>query len=329
MAGPDGSETTLAGVLAEHFSPRPHDTADAGIARGLFERLDRAATEMMSTVSRPPGAPALRLTKGVISALVDCERFASETLGQADDMATVQIAFGNLLGSLVTFDALGAVPDNLRRAVIDGPERAERLVVHGLDLVRANRTDRPDPVIEFVESLQETRRTAFALELAKRYDALVGDWPRFDPEWWPRVEESARMRLAADTVLLSGRFDVVLGGAPSAFPLLVIEVKSGRWKDEFAEDQRLYALLATIRDRVVPSAVVTCSVEPAGDGTHRAGVHAEVITPEILADAATRVELAIAAAGRLLRGEGPSERFCNRCWYCPMRDDCRTFDAAR
>jgi hypothetical protein len=343
MSGQDGGETSLAEVLGEHFSPRAHDPADADLARGLYQRLDRAATEMMATVARPAGAAALRLTKGVISSLVDCERYASETLGQADDIATAQIAYGNLLGSLVTFDALGAVPDDLLRVpavepraaqdavgpVGPDPEQAKRLVLHGLDLVRANRTDRLDPVIEFVETLPDGRRAAFELELASRYEALVAGWPRFEPDWWPRVEESARMRLAGDTVLLSGRFDVAVGGAPSAFPLVVIEVKSGRWQDEFAEDHRLYALLATIRDRVLPSAVVTCSVEPAGEGTHRGSVNAEVVTHELLEDAAARVERALNAAGRLLRGEAAAERLCNRCWYCTVRDDCATFEAAR
>ncbi|HEV2361686.1 MAG TPA: hypothetical protein VGS21_08285, partial [Acidimicrobiales bacterium] len=200
---------TLAEVLSERLTTREARPEDVRLANELRAELDRAATEMIAAIAPPPGAPALRLTKGIVSALVACERFASETLGLPDETATMNIAIGNLLGSLVTFHVLGETPADM--------VTPESTLQHGMDLVRAGQPT--DPILELVESLAPEKRKALAGELSGRYSALISGWPRFDPDWWPRVEETARVRLADDAVLLSGRFDVLVGGPPSRYPL--------------------------------------------------------------------------------------------------------------
>src|SRR5690606_21377279 len=139
-------------------------------------------------------------------------------------------------------------------------------------------------------------------------------WPRIDPAWWPRVEDPVRVRLADGAVTVGGRIDVVLGGAPTERPAVLVEVKGGRWWDGMRADAHLYALVVALRDGRPPAAVVTV----VADGT----TQVEPVRPAVLATAADRVERALATAAALAAGEAPATRPGPHCDHCPARAGC-------
>jgi hypothetical protein len=134
------------------------------------------------------------------------------------------------------------------------------------------------------------------------------------PEWWPRVEEHARVRLAGGAVTVTGRLDILLGGPPTGRPGVVVEIKGGRWYDGMRADAHLYALLVGLRDGEAPARVVTL----VADGT----TQDEPIRPTLVRHAAERVELALRTAARLAAGEVAEARPGSHCGHCPVRADC-------
>ena len=145
------------------------------------------------------------------------------------------------------------------------PADARATLELAVELVRAESADHDDdPVRARCLAIGEEESPAWAEQLWGSFRDLVAGWPRFEEAWWPRTEEPAKVALGTGTVVLSGRFDIVLGGAPTGLPTIVVELKSGVPQPHYVDDQRFYALLATLRDDAAPAAVVTCSASDAG-----------------------------------------------------------------
>ncbi|HEX6422540.1 MAG TPA: PD-(D/E)XK nuclease family protein [Acidimicrobiales bacterium] len=151
-------------------------------------------------------------------------------------------------------------------------------------------------------------------DIAARIERLITAWPSLDPDWWPRVEEPVRVRLAGGAVTLGGRLDLLLGGPPTARPPVVVEVKGGRWHDNMRADGHLYALAVALRDGRPPAAVVTV----VADGT----TQVEPVRPAVLASAADRVVHALGVAAAIAGGEPPAAHAGPHCAHCPVQADC-------
>ena len=272
--------------------------ADVAAVRDDLEAAARDASAAASAGGADLASNPIRLSKRRITDLLACERHLVLT---ADDRADGE---GLHLGVLV--DALAEHHVLTTRARLE-PEPLEL----GVDLCRA-RGD--DATVAWVEALDRDSRSRLAEVLDEKRTAVLARWPAFEPRWWARTQERAQVALADGDVVLTGRADVTVGGPPTPWPVLVVEVKSGTFSIEQRDDGLVYALVVALRDGIAPAAAVTA--------TAGAGVHVEIATADRLNTAAHRLGVAIRAAGELAGGRPPNERPGFRCDRCPVRSTC-------
>lgn len=309
--------------------PRRADPADLTEVLGRWERGELGAVasadeiaelrDDLEAAARAASAAAgdadlasnpIRLSKRRITDLLACERHLAVTAGDGPGGGPADEALH--LGVLV--DVLAEHHVVSTRARLE-PEPLDL----ALDLCRARGRDL-DATVEWVEALDPDARRNFAERVDEKRTRLLAPWPAFDPAWWARTQERVSLALADGDVVLSGAADVTVGGHPTGWPVLVIEVKSGSFSIEQRDDGLVYGLLLAARDRRAPAAAVT--VTAAG------GVHVEIATADRLATAALRVGVAIRAAGELAGGRPPAERPGARCERCPVRSACASGLAA-
>lgn len=252
----------------------------------------------------------IRLSKRRITDLLACERHLVLTADEGPRGGPADEALH--LGVLV--DVLAEHHVVSTRARLE-PEPLDL----ALDLCRARGRDAA-ATVEWVDALDADARHALGERLDEKRTALLRRWPAFAPAWWARTQERVSIALADGDIVLSGLADVTVGGRPTPWPTLVVEVKSGGFSMEQRDDGLVYALLLAARDRAAPAAAVTVTAAGA--------VHVEVATADRLATAALRVGVAIRAAGELAGGRPPVERPGARCERCPVRSTCAAALAA-
>ena len=245
----------------------------------------------------------IRLSKRRITQLAACERHLVATAadeGPSGDPTALH------LGVLV--DVLA------EHHVLTGRPRPEpEPLALGVDLCRAHGDK--EATLDWLEALDPSARAAVDELLTEKRDALLRGWPAFERRWWPRTQERAVVALAGGQVRLEGRADAVVGGAPTPWPALVIEVKSGAFSQEQRDDGLFYGLLLALRDNRGPAAAVT---------TAPATLHVDVGSADRLRTACLRLTAAIVAAGELAGGRTPRELAGGRCERCPDRRRCPT-----
>ncbi len=310
----------------------PVDLADA-LARWEAGELGEPATPAevdelrheLEGVARSAAAAAgdadlttnpIRLAKRRITDLLACERYVVETGDSYGGSEDERRHRGVLVDLLAEHHVLTgrARPD---------PEPVEL----ALELCRVLGEERADTVA-FVDGLDPDARRTFVDEVTERRDLLLAGWPAFAPRWWARTQEAVQVGLADGEVVLSGRSDVVVGGPPTPWPALVIEVKSGAFGIEERDDGLVYALLLALRDGRAPAAAITATAvftgsrgeEGAGERSGR--LHVERGTADRLRTAAGRITEAISRAGELAGGRPPVARANRRCDWCPARTRC-------
>jgi hypothetical protein len=245
----------------------------------------------------------IRLSKRRLSQLAACERHLVATAGDEGP------------GGDPTALHLGVLVDVLaEHHVLTGRARPEpEPLALGEELCRAH-GDKED-TLDWLASLDRAARAEVDDLLTEKRDALLRGWPAFEPRWWPRTQERAVVALAGGQVRLDGRADAVLGGAPTPWPALVVEVKSGSFTQEQRDDGLFYGLLLALRDGQAPAAAVTTSPTT---------VHVDVGSAERLRTASLRLTAAIVAAGELAGGRAPRELAGARCDRCPDLRRCPT-----
>jgi hypothetical protein len=248
----------------------------------------------------------IRLSKGRISAVLGCERHLALTVDDRPDSEALHI--GVLIDLLAERHVVSGrdepVPDSFAVAL----ELCEAR--HGAD----------SSTLAFVAGLEASELADLAARVDEKQRRLLAGWPAFAGRWWARTQERMTVGLADGEVVLSGAADVTLGGRPTPWPVLVVEVKSGSFTIDQRDDGLVYALLLALRDGVAPAAAVT--VTASGE------IHVDAATPDRLATAARRVSAAITAAGELAGGRPPVERAGTRCRSCPAARTCATAASA-
>lgn len=289
----DPPPRTLADVLAGAVGPVAVPADDGGQIAHLRERLDEAARAAASVAAWTPDAP-LRLTKAVVTWLLRCPRralAAPEPSGSDDVVA-------------------GLIVDAAAKVATLAPQRPAT-VEAAVAFLAATGDER---AADHLASLAPAARARLLADVGARVARLAAVWPAIEPEWWPRVEEPVRARLADGVVTVGGRLDLAFGGPPTPRPAVVVEVKGGRWHDGMRADAHLYALLVALRDGRSPSTAVTV----VADGT----TQVEPIRPTLLAHAAERLDEAMQVAAALAVGEAPAARPGPHCDHCPVRAGC-------
>lgn len=130
--------------------------------------------------------------------------------------------------------------------------------------------------------------------------------------WVPRTE--VRMGARFDGWLeLRGRVDVLFGGPGTGLPAVLVEVKSGRIRDEHRAQLRHYVLLAALRHGEVPAGAALWSP---GTGLEPLHVHS------VVASSAERVAAAVASIVGLGAGREPTLTPGMHCRFCPAAAEC-------
>lgn len=258
--------------------------------------LEEAASDAVAMGGWSRAEP-LRLHKSRVTHLLQCPRraVASDHVTPAN---LEDVAVGLLIDAAAKLVTLGAKPP----VTVDGA------------LAFLDALDEPQ-VRDHLHDLGESAANDLMAKAEARLAQLMAAWPAIDPEWWPRIEEPLRVRLAGGAVTLGGKLDLLVGGPPSGRPSLVIEVKGGRWHDSVRGDAHFYGLLVGLRDRVPPAYVVSIA---AADGA----TQIEPIRPAVMRHTAERVAAALESAARLAAGEAPEARPGTHCAICPVRNDC-------
>jgi hypothetical protein len=289
----DPPPRTLADVLAGAVGPLAIPADDGERIAHLRARLDDAARAAASVAGWTADAP-LRLAKGVVTWLLRCPRRALAPPEQSgsDDMVA------------------GLIVDAAAKVATLVPQRPATVEAAVAFLAATG----DEGVRDHLASLAPAARATLLADAGGRVERLAAAWPAIEPDWWPRVEEPVRARLADGVVTVGGRLDLAFGGPPTPRPAVVVEVKGGRWFDGMRADAHLYALLVALRDGRSPAAAVTV----VADGT----TQVEPIRPTLLAHAAERLDAAMQVAAALAVGEAPATHPGPHCDHCPVRGDC-------
>lgn len=299
--------TDLADALARWSSGtlvgRPATPADVAEVRHHLEAVARQA--VASAGDADLAANPIRLSKGRLNDLLACERHLVEAdAGVAGGPGEEALHLGVLVDVLAEHHVVAG-----RKAIAADPMRL------GVDLCIAAGDDKA-ATVAYVAGLDPDARATFETRLLEKHAGLLASWPAFEPAWWARTQERASVALADGDIVLSGRADVTVGGPPTPWPILVVEVKSGSFTIEQRDDGLIYALLLALRDGRAPAAAVTV--------TALGAVHVEAATADRLHTAAERLGVAVLAAGELAGGRPPRERAGPRCDRCPALPRCAT-----
>jgi hypothetical protein len=205
----------------------------------LRARLERAAVDAIDGVD--PAVLPLRVPKSVLAKVLACEHHLVATSGEWE--LSEPIVRGHVLDRLVHHHVHGGgrIDDRGPLAVAEGAFEAERA----------------DDVTEWL-LINAPERARLADDALAYAEQLVA-WGRVDPAWWPRCESSIRVDLAGGRVACTARFDLALGGVATGRPLVLVEVKSGRFSQEHRDGLFWYALVASLRYGRPPAAVVEWS----------------------------------------------------------------------
>lgn len=268
--------------------------AGDGIVAELRRALDlaaRAAVERVDADLLPLRAPKDRISK-----VLACEQLAASTVVRGG--LSEPVVRGRVLDRLLHHHVHGA-----------GPARGPALAL----AEGAFAAERDDELTSWLSShLDERTRLA---DDASSFATRLREWGSIDPSWWPRCEDRLRVDLADGQLVCSAQIDLVVGGSPTGLPMVVVEVKSGRFGQDHRDGLFWYALLAAIRHGRPPAAVVGWS---AWDG---AG-WCQPVTEGMLQGAAQRGVDAFARLGELARGRAPQRTACRGCTWCPERPTC-------
>lgn|GEM_PF-6591066 len=275
----------LEDALARRPRPVPHE---------LVVKLRR---ELVERARRLPGEESIRLRKDIVADLLACGRYGMAALRrELADRPGPATVLGSAVGMAV-------------RSWFAHGQRAHERDDEELWLAAVRIDQDPD-------GLDDIDRR----ELAERRDRLVAQL-RLSESWWPRTEVAVSVALN-DRVGLAGRFDVAVGGPPTALPHHLIEIKSMvSLGEEASPDVWFYVVLGALRYVPPPASVVLLA-----PGVSAAEVRQLLIEPQSLRVAFGRVLDALEEVDQGLRGE-PSERVGIRCARCPFRERCAAFAA--
>jgi PD-(D/E)XK nuclease superfamily len=239
-------------------------------------------------------------------------KFASSVLGEAPPFEHSRASATGVLQHKAIEVLVGA------REPLDPHEAAE--------LAAARTLDREERFADFWNDLAPIDRDDLLMEVARRtllFDASFPPLRELRRQLAPATELSVRAELLGGALVLSGKVDLLLGAPDRLEPMratrLAIDLKTGSAYPEYAEDNRFYALLLTLRFGVPPYRVASFFLE-GGTWQH------EDVTEELLFHAAGRAVAAARSAQALRAGREPALNPGPWCGWCPRAAACPVAD---
>ena len=195
-----------------------------------------------------------------------------------------------------------------------------------VDLAVQRTVDKEERFAEYWGGISEPERDEIQMEVVRRTILFEASFPplrELRRELTPATELSVRAELLGGSLVVSGKLDLLLGAPDRLEPMratrIAIDLKTGGAYASYAEDNRLYALILTLRFGVPPYRVASFFLE---SGTWQA----EDVAEGMLVHAADRVIDAARAAAALRLGReavltpGPWCAWCPRARVCPAAD---------
>jgi PD-(D/E)XK nuclease superfamily len=195
-----------------------------------------------------------------------------------------------------------------------------------VDLAVRRTVDKEERFAEYWRGISAPERDEIQMEVVRRTILFEASFPplrELRRELAPATELPVRAELLGGSLVVSGKLDLLLGAPDRLEPMratrLAIDLKTGGAYPAYAEDNRLYALILTLRFGVPPYRVASFFLE---SGTWQA----EDVAEEMLVHAADRVIDAARAAAALRQGRdavltpGPWCAWCPRAQVCPAAD---------
>ena len=138
-------------------------------------------------------------------------------------------------------------------------------------------------------------------------------FPPIKAQWRPMVEYSASYAMFDNSIVLTSRMDLVLGGPGKK---VIIDLKTGRLTPTHRDDLRFYALVETLRSRQTPRQLGSYSLDSAR-------LESEDVTEGLLQSAVRRSAQGILLiADLVLKTREPDLRPGYQCRWCPIADNC-------
>jgi PD-(D/E)XK nuclease superfamily len=203
----------------------------------------------------------------------------------------------------------------------------EPLDPHMAAELAATRTiDKEERFAEFWRRQPAPERDDILMEVVRRTILFESSFPplrELRRELSPATELSIRAELLGGALVLSGKPDLLLGAQDRLEPMratrIAIDLKTGGAYPQYAEDNRLYALVLALRFGVPPFRVASFFLE---GGTWQA----EDVTEDTLFHAADRVIEAARSAASMRSGRDPSLTPGPWCAWCPRVQVCPAAD---
>jgi len=296
-SAPSGTPHTVGDVLTE-LRAGPLTMVDPGEIADLRAWFDEEAGTLIADL--PPDLLPMRLPKQRLRDVLTCETRFLALEADRRGLNPAQL-LGRMIDACVHHHVLLGP-----RAALDDPVQAAR------DCFEA---DHAVEELTLLDGLDSVTRASLAEELIERVKRLQQGWEGIDGAWWPRCESPATAVLCGGSLVVSGKFDVELGGGASGLPGVLIEVKSGRRSDVHRFDGHWYALLASLRDGTAPAAVVTWTADDDA-------VLADPVYVGTLEVAVKRALVATQHLVHLLQGSAANRQPGPWCRWCPVRSDC-------
>src|SRR5213080_729720 len=186
--------------------------------------------------------------------------------------------------------------------------------------------DKEERFAEFWNGLGDPERDDIQMEVVRRTILFEGSFPplrELRRELSPATELPIRAELLGGALVVSGKLDLLLGTPDRLEPMratrLAIDLKTGSAYPQYAEDNRLYALVLALRFGVPPFRVASFFLE---GGTWQA----EDVDEGTLFHAADRVVEAARSAAAIHNGREPALSPGRWCGWCPRLQVCPAAD---
>jgi hypothetical protein len=246
-----------------------------------------------------PSSSPLVVTKDRLTSVLACEaHYVASEFG--DRVLTTAMACGALIDVLFRqLVTVGSVEDPM----------AEGLAALLVD-------DRQRELASWIERLPMRDRDELRAEVERQVDGLRTRWPRLEPMWLPRSQESMRVGLRDGAVELSARVDLAIGRpAEDEASVALVEIKAGARRVEHRADLHFYALIEALRSPAPPFVVATYY-------TRTGELDVDTVTEELLVTSAWRTVAGIRSLWNLASGAAPRRSPNSLCGRCVVLPEC-------
>ena len=300
----------------------------------LTDPQRRTLQQLIGTGDRPvfPADLAQRLRDRIEGAARSLDLPETLWLGKEklNDLGRCEGAFSSkIAGESPPFEhgrasATGVLQHRAIEVVVGAREPLDPHTAADLSVKRT--VEKEERFAEYWAGLPAPERDDIQMEVVRRTILFEASFPplrELRRELSPATELSVRAELLGGALVVSGKLDLLLGAPDRLEPMratrIAIDLKTGGAYPQYAEDNRLYALVLALRFGVPPFRVASFFLE---GGTWQA----EDVDETTLFHAADRVVGAARSAAALHNGREPALTAGPWCGWCPRLQVCPAAD---